>query len=285
MTRIPTNGIELNVEVTGEGAPLLLLHGFTGDTSSWEPFVNAWDGHRLIMVDIVGHGRSDSPADPERYSMAHAVTDLCAVLDALAVDRAAVLGYSMGGRVALHFALDAPTRVSALILESASAGIASASEREKRVESDNALADDIERDGIKAFADRWQALSLFDSQGRLPAYVLAAQRERRISQSPLGQANSLRGMGTGRQSYLQPRLGELSMPTLLLAGALDTRYATLAHEMGALIADSRVEIIPDAGHAAHLEKPDIFREAAGRFLVEPSSTHFVSHDASGFNPR
>jgi len=266
MTQIATNGIELNIEVAGDGAPLLLLHGFTGDTSSWAPFINAWTGHRLIMVDIIGHGRSDSPADPERYSMAHAVADLSAVLDALSIDQTAVLGYSMGGRVALHFALDAPSRVSSLILESASAGIESADERQKRIESDNALADDIERDGIKAFADRWQAIPLFASQGRLPAYVLAGQRERRISQSPLGQANSLRGMGTGRQAYLQPRLGEISMPTLLLAGALDTRYADLAREMGALIADSRVEIIPDAGHAAHLEKTDVFRESVGRFL-------------------
>lgn len=266
MTRIPANGIELNVEVAGGGSPLLLLHGFTGDTSTWAPFIDVWQGYRLIMTDIVGHGRSDSPADPERYSMDYAVAGLVALLDALGVDRTAVLGYSMGGRLALHFALNAPSRVSSLILESASAGIESEAERQKRVESDNALADDIERDGIEAFADRWQEIPLFASQSRLSAEVLDAQRQRRIGQSPTGQANSLRGMSTGRQRYLQPRLGELSMPVLLLAGALDARYAAIAHEMGAVIKDARVEIIPDAGHAAHLEQPHVFGEAVGRFL-------------------
>jgi hypothetical protein len=88
VTRIAVNGIELNVEVAGEGAPLLLLHGFTGDTSTWSPFLDAWPGHRLIMVDIIGHGRSDAPADSERYSMTHAVADLVALLDRLDVAQA-----------------------------------------------------------------------------------------------------------------------------------------------------------------------------------------------------
>lgn len=280
MTRIPVNGIELNVEVSGEGVPLLLLHGFTGDISTWSSLEGALDkrsckssglrgpGFKTIAIDIIGHGQSDAPANPERYSMAHAVEDLKGVLDALAVEEAAVLGYSMGGRLALRFALDAPERVNALVLESASPGIENQKERAARVEADNALADSIERDGIEAFVDYWQAIPLFASQSRLPAEVFERQRQQRLSQSTLGMANSLRGMGAGRQVYLLPRLGEIKAPTLLLAGALDERYAALARAIAPLIAGARLQIIPNAGHAAHLEQPDLFIEAVERFLKE-----------------
>jgi 2-succinyl-6-hydroxy-2,4-cyclohexadiene-1-carboxylate synthase len=221
---------------------------------------------------VIGHGASDAPADPERYSMAHAVRDLTAVLDALDVERAAVQGYSMGGRLALHFALDAPDRLDALVLESASPGIEDANERAARVEADNALADRIERDGIEAFVDYWQAIPLFASQSRLPAEVLAEQRRRRLGQAPQGMANSLRGMGAGRQDYLLHRLREIRVPTLLLAGALDERYAELARTMGSLIRDSQLEIIADAGHAVHLEQPDAFLAAVAGFLGKQAKT-------------
>ena len=97
------------------------------------------------------------------------VQDLTALLDRLGIARAPVVGYSMGGRVALHLALGAPERVAALVLESASPGIADAAQRAARVKSDEALADDIERLGIEAFVDRWEAQPLFASQSRLAA--------------------------------------------------------------------------------------------------------------------
>jgi 2-succinyl-6-hydroxy-2,4-cyclohexadiene-1-carboxylate synthase len=265
VTRIPVNGIELNVEVSGEGRPLLLLHGFTGDTSTWA-FLRAPEGVRTIAIDVIGHGASDAPADPERYSMAHAVRDLTAVLDTLDIEQTAVLGYSMGGRLALHFALNAPERLNALLLESASPGIEDASERAVRIEADDQLADSIERDGIEAFVDYWQALPLFASQSCLPVAVQAEQRRRRLRQSPRGMANSLRGMGAGRQDFLSARLYEIRAPTLLIAGALDQRYANLTETMGSLIKQARVEIVPGAGHAVHLEQPGIFETSIWRFL-------------------
>src|SRR3990170_7416205 len=99
MTRLLINGIHLNVEDSGgEGPALMLLHGFTGDATTWEPFLDAWSQFKTIRVDIIGHGRSDSPPDPKRYTMPHAVDDLIAVLDQLGIEKTAVLGYSMGGR-------------------------------------------------------------------------------------------------------------------------------------------------------------------------------------------
>src|SRR5262249_16217715 len=132
VTRLALNGIELNVEVTGNGAPLLLLHGFTGDVTTWEPLLDAWSGFRVIRVDIIGHGKSDCPAEPERDAMAPAVADLLSLLDQLGVDKYTLLGYSMGGRLALHLALAAPHRLSGLVLESASPGIESVEERAAR---------------------------------------------------------------------------------------------------------------------------------------------------------
>ncbi len=266
MSRVEVNGLALNVEQWGEGRPLLCLHGFTGSAATWAPFAGRWAGWRIVAPDLIGHGASDAPADPARYRMERAVADLTALLDALAVARAAVLGYSLGGRVALHLALLAPERVEALILESVSPGIDDPEERAARVQSDEALAASIERDGVEAFVEYWESIPLFATQRRLPPDVFARQRAQRLANRPHGLANSLRGMGAGAQSPLRSRLGEIRAPTLLIAGELDEKYRSLAMEMARLIPRARTAIIPGAGHATHLERPDDFARAVGDAL-------------------
>lgn len=266
MTRIPVNGVHLNVEVRGQGPALLLLHGFTGSAATWTPDLEAWRGFTTVAVDLLGHGGSDCPADPRRYRMERCVEDLVALLDRLDVRRAAALGYSMGGRVALHLALRAPERLWALALESASPGIDDASEREARARSDADLAEAIERDGVEAFVERWQALPLFASQARLPAAVREEVRRQRLGNDPRGLAGSLRGLGAGRQEPLLARMGGIRMPVLVLAGALDDKYCALARRMAAAVPCARMEIVPDAGHAAHLERPRAFADAVRGFL-------------------
>jgi len=266
MARMPVNGIRLNVEVSGSGPALTLLHGFTRDAREWEPLLPEWPGFRLVSVDLVGHGRSDAPPDASRYTMAHAADDLAAVLDALGIGSTALLGYSLGGRVALHFALSHQQRLWALVLESASPGIADPAERAARRQSDAELADSILRDGLEAFVDGWQAQPLFASQSRLPAAVLAGERRRRLENSPVGLANSLRGMGAGAQDCLLPRFTELRVPALFVAGALDGRYAALARSMAGEAAGSEHRIIEGAGHTTHLERPREFAAAVGEFL-------------------
>lgn len=268
MTRVAVNGIFLNAEISGDGPDLLLLHGFTGDTSTWTPFLDAFAGYRTIRVDLIGHGRSDSPADPARYTMEHAVDDLQALLHHLHVDRTALLGYSLGGRVALHFALEAPEMLTALVLESASPGIADPTDREVRRRSDADLADSILRNGLEAFVDRWQSQPLFASQSRLPGDTQQRQRTQRLAQNPQGLANSLRGMGAGSQDYLQPRLQALYVPALFLAGGLDPRYAALAPSMAAEAPHARYQVTDDAGHAVHLEMPAEFEAVITQFLRE-----------------
>src|SRR5581483_434512 len=219
-----------------------MLHGFTGDHTTWDFLVEHPDFSHFtcIRVDVIGHGKSDSPLDPLRYSMRHAVDDLTAILDHVGVDRYALLGYSMGARVALHLALAHGERLWGLILESGSPGLPTPEERLARRRSDVELARTLWEPeeqlgeppaGLGPFIQRWQDQPLFDSQKRLPADVLAKQRAVRLSQEPVGLANSLRGMGTGTQEFLLPRLHEIKAPTLLQAGSLDSRYVVLGEAM------------------------------------------------------
>ena len=251
--------------VGGEG--ILLLHGFTGGVSVWREHAPVLARHATVVaVDLIGHGHSDAPGDPARYSMARCVADLLAVLDHLGLARVAVLGYSMGARVALHLAAAAPDRVSALILESGSPGLAAEEERRARRDSDEALAARIERDGVERFVDYWEALPLFATQRQAPPAVQIVQRQQRLSNSATGLANSLRGMGTGAQASLWNCLCELHMPTLLIVGALDDKFGAIGRAMAAALPRARLAIVLDAGHTVHLEQPEEFDRLVTDFL-------------------
>lgn len=273
---IEVNGISIHAEVQGEGEPLLLLHGFTGSLRNWDAFVPAWSKrYKVITVDIIGHGLSERPADPQRYTMEQAAADLAALLDELHIGRTRVLGYSMGGRLALSFAALKPDRVSGLILESSSPGLAEAEEREDRVLRDGQLAERIERDGIEAFVDYWESIPLFQSLSRQPESVRQSIRQQRLQNDTLGLANSLRGMGTGAQPSWWERLGNLPMPVLLVAGGLDAKFDRLAERMNGLMPDSRYKRIPDAGHLAHVEQPRIFGTIVMQFLASLDEERLV----------
>jgi 2-succinyl-6-hydroxy-2,4-cyclohexadiene-1-carboxylate synthase len=268
--RVATNGIFLNVEVQGDGPIVLLVHGFTRDTRAWAPVMPALEGYRTVRVDLIGHGKSDAPADGSRYSMEHAVEDLLALMHHLSVEQYALVGYSLGGRVALHLATAAPERLWALVIESASAGIDDPAQQAARVESDENLAQSILPDGIEAFADRWQAQALFAAQASLPPDAFAEQRSQRIENSPTGLANSLRGMGAGAQDYILDRLEVIEAPSLFLAGALDTRYAAFAPVLASKVRGADHCIIEGAGHTTHLEEPQAWSRLVRDFLDKHS---------------
>jgi len=260
-------GVSLCVETTGQGEPVLMLHGFTGDASSMAPAAapleRAFEVHR---VELVGHGRSDAPDDPGAYAMPRCVEQLVAVLDALATPAAHVYGYSMGGRTALSLAVAHPERVRSLVLVGATAGLASAEARAERVAADEALAERIERDGLEPFVDAWMALPLFASQKRLGEEALSRARAQRLAGSAKGFAHSLRGMGTGAMPPLHDALATLARPTCLVVGDEDAKFRAIAAELAQALPDARVEVIAEAGHAAHLEQPDAVGRAVRRFL-------------------
>jgi len=250
---------QYNVVTAGAGPSLMLLHGFTGCAQSWDHLKPALSARfAMILPDLPGHGRTQVPDDPARYRMERCVCDLIAILDAMGTERTHLLGYSMGGRLALAAAIAHQDRIASLILESASPGLAGAAERQARAASDDALADLIERDGIEAFVARWERMPLFATQERLPQAVRAQLAANRRANNPTGLANSLRGMSTGVQPSLWERLGELKIPCLLMAGELDAKFKAIAQSMAAAIAGSRLALVPGAGHTIHLEQPAAF---------------------------
>jgi 2-succinyl-6-hydroxy-2,4-cyclohexadiene-1-carboxylate synthase len=269
MPDVRVGDVSLHVTVVGEGEPLMLLHGFTGSGAQWAPQVEAFAGRfRTIAVDLLGHGRSDAPADPERYRMGCCVADLRTLVDALGIERACWLGYSMGARVALAFALAHPGRVRALVLEGIAPGIEDPFLRRQRIADDETLADRIERDGVECFVDEWMRQPLFASQARLGKAFLAAARAARCANSTVGLANALRGMGTGAQEPLWGQLSTLTPPTLLVVGEEDMKFRAITETMALRTPRATIAIVPQAGHATHLENATAFNARVLRFLTE-----------------
>ena len=248
----------LHYDTRGSGARLVLVHGFTQSGRAWGPVGDALaDRYRVVALDAPGHGRSAAvTADLETGS------DLMARAVEADGGPAAWLGYSMGGRYALHVALRHPATVERLILVSATAGIDDPDERAERRRSDEVLAGRVESEGLEPFLRWWLAQPLFRT---LPAD--AEQMEGRLEGSPAGLAASLRLAGAGTQEPLWDRLGELSMPVLILAGGLDAKYCALARRMVASIgSNAELQIVPGAGHACHLERPEPFLAAVTSWL-------------------
>ncbi len=266
--------VSLHIAVAGEGEPLILLHGFTGSGTQWQRQVESFAGRfQTVTVDLLGHGRSEAPRDPRRYRMEHCVADLAALLDALGIRRAVWLGYSMGARVALAFALAHPDRVRALVLEGVAPGIEDPVLRSERIASDERLATRIEQGGVERFADEWMAQPLFATQARLGVAFLTAARAARCANSALGLANSLRGMGTGAQEPLWACLPALAPPTLLVVGEEDAKFGAIAAAMVRRAPHLNQATIPQAGHAAHLENPAAFAACVLRFLTHDALEH------------
>lgn len=259
--------VELRKAANPAAPPLVLLHGFTGSAASWGAHLDTFAaaGLRVIAFDLLGHGASSAPDDPERYRMERCQEDVCAALGMLGVGsgEAILLGYSMGGRLALYLGFSGYFR--ALILESASPGLASPIEREQRRASDERLAASIERDGMAAFVASWEQLPLFASQRALPAEIRQRLRNQRLQNRPGGLANSLRGMGTGSQPALYERLPTLELPVLLLAGELDAKFYAIARQMREALPRASLEIVPGAGHTIHLEQPELFDKSVLAF--------------------
>jgi 2-succinyl-6-hydroxy-2,4-cyclohexadiene-1-carboxylate synthase len=221
---------------------------------------------------MLGHGQSDAPADAERYSIEHCQQDILAALQALGVERgeAILLGYSMGGRIALYCAFSGYFR--ALILESASPGLVTSAERQQRRVSDEALATRIEREGVEAFVDYWEDIPLFASQQQLSHEQREELHAQRLNNRAIGLANSLRGVGTGTQPELYTRLSTLNLPTLLLAGELDSKFCAIVRQMASQLPQAKLQIILGAGHAVHLEQPEAFVTSVGEFYT---SIHLI----------
>ena len=242
----------------------VLAHGFTQTAKSWDTFGGLMQARlpRLdtVAVDLPGHGDAPPPAD----------SDLRASADRLvaAGGSGTYVGYSMGGRVSLHAALDHPDAVQRLVLIGATAGIDDPDERAARRRADGRLADHIEEVGVPTFIDEWLANPLFD--GLTEA---TARRADRLRNTAAGLAASLRATGTGTQRSLWHRLGEIDCPVLVLVGEHDAKFTELGQRLVAGITNAELAVIPAAGHSVHLEQPEATADAVTRWSTstEPSA--------------
>jgi 2-succinyl-6-hydroxy-2,4-cyclohexadiene-1-carboxylate synthase len=268
MTRIATrDGVAYDVHDTGHGPALVLLHGFAGSSRSWEPVAHALgDGRRLVAIDLLGHGGSDGPP-PERHAIGRQAADLAWLIEGQCEGPVDILGYSLGARIALWLALTAPELVRRLVLESPSPGIDAAAEREARVAADERWATLLESGDLAAFHDAWEAQPVFASRAGLPDEARTELREIHLGSSARGLAASLRGAGHGVMPPLHDRLASLPIPVSVIAGALDPVGLERATTVARLLPHARLEIIPDAGHAPHLERPTTFVALANDFLT------------------
>lgn len=250
--------------IVGEGEALLLLHGFTGSKDTWSPVAARLSAHfTVITMDLPGHGKTkcDMPKTMETFA-----DDLASLLDHLQIKTCHVLGYSMGGRTALSFAMYYPDYVDTLILESASAGLQTEEERALRIAHDTKLANRLLVDGVQAFVDFWESIPLFDTQKRLPQETREKIRKERLSQSKTGLSNSLLHMGTGVQPCWWDTLHKLTMPVLLLAGGEDQKFVKLNKKMLAQLKHATLMMVEGAGHTIHVEQAEEFVKIVIAFI-------------------
>ncbi|MGB0111813.1 MAG: alpha/beta fold hydrolase [Ilumatobacteraceae bacterium] len=228
----------------------VLAHGFTQTARSWSTFApllaERLPGIDTLAVDLPGHGDADCQVDLDLWASGNRLADIGG--------GAVHIGYSMGGRVALHAAVSHPMR--ALVLIGATAGIDDVVERDARRAADERLAEHIEDVGVPSFIDEWLANPLFAGLTEE-----AAQRADRLRNTAAGLAASLRSTGTGTQTPLWDRLGDIRCPVLVLVGEHDQKFTALGHRLAESLPRATTAVIPGAGHSVHLEQPELTADA------------------------
>ena len=230
---------------------LVCLHGFLGRGRDWEALAAALSGRfRCLTPDLPGHGRTPLLPGPQSYA---AWTGwLAAWLNARGLDRVALVGYSLGGRLALAFAAAFPQRVRALALVSAHPGLTEPAARRARLAEDRARAEVIRTRGLAAFLETWYRLPLFGIADEARRQVLIARRSQQRSEA---MAQVIAEMSPGRQPPLWDALARLPMPVAYIAGAADVKYAALAETIAARAPRVRRLLVPQAAHMVHLDAP------------------------------
>ncbi len=231
----------------GGARRFVLAHGFTQTARSWATFERLLHQRlhdvETVAVDLPGHGDAPPPADADLWASAERLVTVGGT--------GTYVGYSMGGRVALHAALAVPDAVRRLVLIGATAGIEDADERRARRDADERLADRVEAIGVASFIDEWLTNPLF--AGLTDATALRADRLRNTA---AGLGASLRSTGTGTQMPLWDRVGAIDCPVLVLVGEHDSKFTELGRRLVDALPDGELVVVPDAGHSVHLEQPE-----------------------------
>jgi pimeloyl-ACP methyl ester carboxylesterase len=283
---VTDDGVTLHAEETGQGEPLLFIHEFAGDHRSWEPQVRYFSsGYRCVTYAARGYPPSQVPEDPAAYSQDRAVADAVAVLDGLGIDRAHVVGLSMGGFAALHLVLRHPARVISAVV--AGAGYGAHPERAAAFRAESELiAAAFQAEGAAKVA-AWYAVG--------PARVQFQNKNPRgwaefaaalAGHDPTGAALTMRGVQAARPSLyaLKPELAQVRTPVLLLAGDEDEGCLEPALMLKRTIPSSGLAILPRTGHTANLEDPDAFNRAVDAFLAAVARGAWHPRDPRSLSP-
>jgi 2-succinyl-6-hydroxy-2,4-cyclohexadiene-1-carboxylate synthase len=229
-----------------------LLHGFTLNGASWDELVAKMpEGWKWIAPDLRGHGTA--PTSPA--TMDDCAADLVALWDQLGIERSHVVGYSMGGRLALHVAVRLPERTRSLLTIGAHAGLDDEA-RATRRQADEALAQRIEREGVEAFLRYWESLPMFAGIKRRGPDFAAWLHRLRTGNRADGLAASLRGMGVGAMEPLWDELHAIDLPCTFVAGEDDAPFMRAAARLSHTVDRSRIRSVRDSGHSVHFEQPD-----------------------------
>lgn len=245
---------------------MIVLHGFLNDHRSMFNVAAAQnDKANIIYVDLPGFGQTKSTN--VEYSMADIAESLKHILEYHRHTDLYMLGYSMGGRVALAFACIYPDLLKGLILESTSPGIKEHKARKERAFIDSGRAEKIVED-YHRFIQSWENMGLFSSQENLEDNDLVEQREQRLAQYPKEVADSLKKYGTGVQPSYWEYLNDIKTKTLQLVGKKDEKFVSINEKMNQLIPEAELKVIDHSGHNIHLEAPQKFDIIVSAFINE-----------------
>ncbi len=246
--------------------PVVFLHGFLGNSADWDFLkdILARD-YFCIFPDLPGHGQNKGGLSDDRLTFKRLGLGLANTLDELGISTAHLIGYSLGGRLAMYFALHFSKRVKSLVLESASPGLVGQNERRARRIEDDRRAAQIRSEGLERFLEDWYRMQLFASlQGR--PELLRNLRSRRAQNDPQAMARVIAELSPGRQAPVWDELGDIQAPAMLLAGELDEKYMALVKRMAAVMPNSRLQIAPGVGHNVHIESPEWYIQTIRAFL-------------------
>ncbi|UCG61596.1 MAG: 2-succinyl-6-hydroxy-2,4-cyclohexadiene-1-carboxylate synthase [Candidatus Zixiibacteriota bacterium] len=261
------NQVEYFYDLTGnqESPMLVFLHGFMGCLADWETVTAGLSKKRRCMVvDLPGHGRTVVGQESD-YTMESCAAEIVKILDRLSVPKAGVVGYSMGGRLALFLAVHYPDRFNKVVLESASPGLATEQERKDRIAQDKKLAGQIGCMAIEEFVEQWYRMPLFAALDK-DSDEFRAMYYRRLENDPHNLGLSLRMMGTGAQPSLWERLGAIEADVLLIVGQHDIKFTGIARQIAERCRSARIVIVDGTGHNVHFENPDEYVKQVSLFL-------------------
>jgi DNA-binding GntR family transcriptional regulator/pimeloyl-ACP methyl ester carboxylesterase len=266
---VTDDGVTLHAEEAGQGEPLVFIHEFAGDHRSWEPQIRFFSAaYRCVTYAARGYPPSDVPTDPAAYSQARAVADTIAVLDGLGIDRAHLVGLSMGGFTALHLVLSHPDRVRSAVV--AGAGYGAQPERAEAFRAESMLtAAAFAAEGAAKVAERYAvgpARVQFQNKNSRGWAEFAAALARH---SDLGSALTMRGVQAARPSLyaLTDELAQVRIPVLVVVGDEDDGCLEPALMLKRTIPTAGLAVLPRTGHTANLEEPDVFNRAVDGFLA------------------